>query len=80
MQIRPNFKGVLLCALIYGGVSILVFSGMAQGQIALVAAVKRLQIIITLLIAQFWLKEKITPAVWVGSIIMIVGVVLIKLG
>lgn len=79
-ELIANFKPLFLASSVYALVVITTFLGFADGPIALVSGVKRLQILIVLLFSFVFFKDKPTKAIIVSSIVMLLGTVLIRLG
>lgn len=79
-ELKANFWVLLLNGLIYSVVSLLVFSAFIDGPVALVLAIKRLQIFFILILGYLFFKDKPTKQTWFASLIMALGVLMIKLG
>jgi uncharacterized membrane protein len=60
--------------------TILAFSAVGGGSVGLVATILKTQILLVLLFSYLAFKDKPKPETLIGSIIMILGVVLIKVG
>lgn len=56
------------------------FSGFALAPVAMVRAVGQVEIIFTLLVSRFYLREQIRTADGVGALVVVAGVVLVLLG
>lgn len=81
MEIRKNIGILFLNSIVVLAVGLLVFYAYSNGgSVALVVGVKRLQIFFILLMGYLFFKDKPTKHVWTATIIMILGVLMIKLG
>lgn len=65
-------------SLIYAGISLMVYYALVDAPIALVKGVRQLQVFFVLLMGYLFLKDKISWSTLLGSIIMILGVLMIK--
>ena len=79
-EFKTNFGILFINSLIYSVVSLLVFMAFTDGPVALVMAVKRLQIFFILILGYLFFKDKPTKYAWIASFIMAFGVFLIKVG
>lgn len=79
-NLKTNFWSLSINGLAYLVLSLLFFYGITTGAVALVSGVKKLEVFFVLLLGWFLFKDKPKKEVWVGSLIMLVGVVLIKFG
>lgn len=77
-QVGKNLKLLMLGALIYTVMSYFGLKGYYNGPIVLSAGVKQLQLVFALGLSWWLFKDKPKTAIWVGTILMMVGVVLIK--
>lgn len=80
MEIRKNFGILFLNSIVFIAVGLLVFYAYTGTPVALVIGVKRLQIFFILLMGYLFFKDKPTKHVWIATVIMILGVLMIKLG
>lgn len=78
-DLRIHFKLLFLNGAIYASLVLLYFYAITTGPLALVSGVKKLEIIFVLLLGWFLFKDKPKKEVWIGSLIMLFGVTLIKL-
>lgn len=79
-QITSNTKLFLLLGLLNAFSTILAFSAVGGGNIGVVAAILKAQILFVLLLSFIFFKDRPKLETIVGSVIMIFGVVLIKIG
>lgn len=79
-ELRNNFGGLFLISVIFLITGLLVFYAYIDGPVALIIGVKRLQIFFILLMGYIFFKDKPTKHVWVATIVMILGVLMIRLG
>ncbi len=79
-EIKENISMLLLTCTIYTFVSLLVMNAFIEGPVALVMAIKRLQIFFILILGYIFFHDKPTRHAWVASAVMIIGVLLIRLG
>lgn len=79
-SLKQNFLMLFLMSVIFLAVSFFVFYAYIQGSVALVIGIKRMQIFFILIMGYFFLKDRPTRHSWIATIIMILGVVLIRLG
>jgi drug/metabolite transporter (DMT)-like permease len=81
LEIKNNFKILSLNSATNLLTGFLIFYAYSfGGPVALVVGVKRLQIFLILLMSYIFFKDKPTKHVWVATVIMILGVLMIKLG
>ncbi|MBI4066124.1 EamA family transporter [Candidatus Gottesmanbacteria bacterium] len=76
---RRHFGILFMAGMVYAGLAYLVLSGFLVGPVALVTGIKRLQIVFVLLLSHVLLGDRATKHVWLGTLIMIAGVVLLRL-
>ena len=79
-ELRSNYKILFLNTSVYLVVSLLVFYAFADGPVALVLGIKRLQIFFILLLGYLFFKDKPTKHTWIATAVMILGALMIKLG
>lgn len=79
-DLKTNFKFLFLNGFVYVLLSWFWFYGITTGALALVSGVKKLEILFVLLLSWFLFNDKPKKEVWIGSLIMLLGVTLIKLG
>ena len=80
LEVKQNFKGLMVTSLIYGLSSWSVFKGFSQGPVALTVGVKQLQLFFILIFGLVMFKDKPSKYSWLAAILMSLGVLLIKLG
>lgn len=78
--LKENFRLLFLISLIYLAISFLVLFAYTDGPVALVLGIKRLQIFFILIMGYIFLKDKPTRESWVATMIMILGVLMVRLG
>lgn len=79
-ELKGNFGVLFLNSLFFLVVSFLVFYAFLSGPVALAMAIKRLQIFFILILGFLFFKDKPAKHVWISTLIMILGVILIKIG
>jgi len=79
-QLRGSFGILFLNSIVFLIVTLFVFYAYIGGPVVLVLGIKRLQIFFILLIGYFVFKDKPTKHSWLATIIMILGVIMIRLG
>lgn len=79
-QITSNSKLFLLLGLLNAVSTILAFSAVGGGNVGLVATILKIQILFVLLFSYVAFKDRPKLETLIGSVIMIFGVVLIKIG
>jgi len=79
-NLKVNFKTLFINGLVYAGVALLFLYGITTGAVALVSGVKKLEVFFVLIFGWLLFGDKLKRGVWIGSLIMLVGVTLIKLG
>ena len=79
VQFVSNFKPLFAAGIIYTIVGILVFNAFVTGPVALISAVKKLDILFALLLTPLFIAEKPTKRSWHAAIMMLIGVILIKI-
>jgi drug/metabolite transporter (DMT)-like permease len=77
--VRKDFVKLFLNSLLYFVVSLMVFTAMSGTAVALVQGVKRSQLLFTLLLGIVFLNDRPTKHTWVASLLIIIGVILIKI-
>lgn len=78
-EIKSNIKNLVIAGLIFSTLYFLVMSGFKEGPVALVSAVKKFEVLVVLILSVFFFKEKPSKFVYLGSILMLIAVFLIKL-
>ena len=79
-QLKGSFGILFLNSIIFLITSFLVFYSFIGGPVALVMGIKRLQIFFILILSYLFFKDKPAKHVWAATLIMILGVILIKIG
>lgn len=80
VQLKDNFRILILNSLVFLVVTLLVFNAYVDGPVALILAIKRLQIFFVLVLGYLFFKDKPTRHAWIATLIMFMGVLMIKLG
>lgn len=78
-DLKINFRVLFINGAVYTTLALLYLYAITTGALALVSGVKKIEILFVLLLGWFLFKDKPKREVWVGSLIMLVGVALIKL-
>src|SRR3989344_4223270 len=78
-ELKTNFWTLSLNGVAYMALSLLFLYGITTGAVALVSGVKKLEVFFVLIFGWLLLGDKPKKDVWIGSIIMLLGVILIKL-
>src|SRR3989344_905985 len=79
-ELKTNFWTLSLNGIAYMALSLLFLYGITTGAVALVSGVKKLEVFFVLIFGWLLLGDKPKKGVWLGSLIMLFGVILIKLG
>ena len=79
-DLKNNFWTLSLNGIAYMALSLLFMYGITTGAVALVSGVKKLEVFFVLIFGWLLFGDKPKRGVWIGSLIMLVGVTLIKLG
>jgi len=79
-QITSNTKSFLLLGILNAVSTILAFSALGGGSVGLVATILKTQVLFVLLFSYIVFKDKPKLETLIGSVVMIAGVVLIKIG
>lgn len=78
-EIKKNLKNLIIAGSLYALLYYLVLSGFKDGPIALVSAIKKLEVLFVLGISYFVFKERPSKYVYIGVVLMLIAVLLIKL-
>lgn len=78
-DLKVNFKMLFINGLVYTGVAVLFLYGITTGAVALVSGVKKIEVFFVLILGWLLFGDKPKKGVWIGSLIMLIGVALIKL-
>jgi len=78
-EIKSNIKDLSIAGFIYFFVSILIIFGFQAGPIALVASIKKVEVLFVLFLSYFFFKERPSRFVYLGTVFMLIAVFLIKL-
>ena len=79
-NLKNHFWSLCLNGVVYTILALLFLYGITTGAVALVSGVKKLEVFFVLVLGWLLFGDKPKRGVWIGSLIMLVGVVLIKLG
>lgn len=79
-DLKTNFWMLVWNGVFFTILSLLFLYGITTGAVALVSGIKKLEVFFVLIIGWLFFKDKPKSSVWLGSAIMLLGVVLIKLG
>jgi uncharacterized membrane protein len=79
-DLKTNFWMLVWNGIFFTILSLLFLYGITTGAVALVSGVKKLEVFFVLTISWLFFKDKPKSSVWLGSAIMLLGVVLIKFG
>jgi uncharacterized membrane protein len=80
IDLKSNFWLLFLNGFIYVLLSLFWLYAITTGALALVSGVKKLEILFVLFLGWILFKDRPKKEVWIGSLIMLLGVMLIKLG
>ena len=78
-DLKNNFWTLSLNGIAYMALSLLFMYGITTGAVALVSGVKKLEVFFVLIFGWLLFRDKPKKVVWIGSLIMLLGVILIKL-
>ena len=79
-DLKANFWSLLVNGVVYATLSLLYLYGITTGALALVSGVKKLEIFFVLILGWILFGDKPAKSIWLGSLIMLLGVVLTKIG
>ena len=79
-SLKNNFWNLSLNGIVYTVLALLYLYGITEGPVALVSGIKKLEVFFVLVFAWFVFGDKPRKSVWLGSLIMLAGVILIKAG
>ncbi len=80
VSMKNNFWILFAGAAAYTAVSLTYLYGITVGYLALVSGVKKLEVFFVLILGLFLFGDRPKKGVWIGSLIMLFGVLMIKLG
>jgi len=80
LDLKINFWPLFVSGIIYAILSLSWLYGITTGALALVSGVKKLEVFFVLILGWILFKDKPKRSVWIGSLVMLLGVLLIKLG
>ncbi|MCA9392006.1 EamA family transporter [candidate division WWE3 bacterium] len=79
-QVKGNWRWLLIAGILYFITNIFVFTSFAGGPVALAIGIKKLQVLFILVLSLILFKDKPSRYAWLGSVLMLIGVLMIKLG
>ena len=79
-NLKNHFWSLCLNGVVYTILALLFLYGITTGAVALVSGVKKLEVFFVLIFGWLLFGDKPKKEVWIGSLIMLAGVALIKLG
>lgn len=79
-DLKKNFGLLSISGLVYTILALFYLYGITTGPLALVSGVKKIEVFFVLILGWILFKDKPKVGVWLGSIIMLAGVILIKIG
>jgi len=79
-HVKQNIPFLAINSVIFQIMSLLIFTAFSGGPVALVMGIKRFQIFFVLLLSYLFFKDKPKKHVWFASLVMALGVLLIKIG
>lgn len=79
-DLKINFWTLFLNGIVYVLLNLFWLYGITTGAIALVSGIKKLEVFFVLIIGWLFLGDKPKKGVWLGCLIMLFGVILIKFG
>ena len=79
-DLRSNLGILFISGIVYTILSLSYLYGITDGSLALVSGVKKLEVFFVLLLGWLIFGDKPKKGVWIGSLIMLLGVILIKVG
>ncbi|MEK7496440.1 conserved membrane hypothetical protein [Candidatus Roizmanbacteria bacterium] len=78
-DLKTNFKVLFINGAVFTLLSLLYLYALTTGALALVSGIKKLEVLFILLLGWLFFNDRPKKEIWIGSLIMLVGVVLIKL-
>lgn len=79
-DLKNNFWSLFLNGIVYTVLALLFLYGITTGAVALVSGVKKIEVFFVLILGWLLFGDKPKKGVWIGSLVMLLGVILIKLG
>jgi len=79
-DLKNNFWSLCLNGIVFTILALLFLYGITTGAVALVSGVKKLEVFFVLIFGWLLFGDKPKKGVWIGCLIMLFGVILIKLG
>lgn len=79
-DLKNNFWSLCLNGIVFTVLALLFLYGITTGAVALVSGVKKLEVFFILIFGWLLFGDKPKKGVWIGCLIMLLGVILIKLG
>lgn len=79
-DLKNNFWSLCLNGIVFTVLALLFLYGITTGAVALVSGVKKLEVFFILIFGWLLFGDKPKKGVWIGCLIMLFGVILIKLG
>jgi len=79
-ELKDNFWILLVGGVAYTLLSLSYLYGITTGSLALVSGVKKLEVFFALLFSWILFNDKPKKNVWIGCLIMLIGVIFIKIG
>ncbi len=77
---RTSLLFLILSGIATGLSWLFYFRALQLGEASRVSPIDKLSLVLTIILAAFILKEKITPAILIGAVLMSIGAILIGLG
>lgn len=79
-DLQKHFWTLVAGSIMYTGVALFFLEAITTGSVALVGGIKKLEILFVLALSLLFFKDKPEKHIWIGAIIMLIGVFLIKIG
>lgn len=78
-ELKRNFWILFVGGMLYTALAIVFIYGSLAGPVVLVGSVKKIEALFVLLLSWILLKDKPTKHVWLGTCVMLLGIIIIKL-
>lgn len=78
-EIKENIVSLTIAASLFTLLYFLVISGFKEGPIALVSAIKKLEVLVVLVLSNIFFHERPSKFVYIGASLMLIAVVLLKI-
>ena len=78
-EIKTHIVSLIIAGLLFTTLYFLVLTGFKEGPVALVSAIKKLEVLVVLLLSNIFFMERPSRYVYIGAFLMLIAVALIKI-